>query len=91
MFNEGWYFCGDHTTRRYRGTVHGAIISGEEAGFDIVNQVAEADWEYFDLYGEGVSEEEGEEGEEEEKKEEKEEERGGRREGRGKGGGGGSS
>lgn len=48
MFNEGWYFCGDHTTRKYRGTVHGAMISGEEAANCMVKEVKEDDWEYFD-------------------------------------------
>lgn len=24
-----WYFCGEHTYSKYRGTVHGAYLSGE--------------------------------------------------------------
>lgn len=28
VFDCGWYFCGEHTTGKYRGSVHGAYLSG---------------------------------------------------------------
>lgn len=28
IFETNWYFCGEHTTSRYRGSVHGAYLSG---------------------------------------------------------------
>lgn len=28
VFEPGWYFCGEHTTTNYRGTVYGAYLSG---------------------------------------------------------------
>lgn len=28
VFDYGWYFCGEHTTSKYRGTAHGAYLSG---------------------------------------------------------------
>jgi hypothetical protein len=30
--SNNWYFCGEHTSFKYRGTVHGAFISGIEVG-----------------------------------------------------------
>lgn len=32
-----WYFCGEHTISKYRGTVHGAYISGVNAAQQIIN------------------------------------------------------
>lgn len=31
IFSSHWYFCGEHTTSKYRGTVHGAYLSGISA------------------------------------------------------------
>lgn len=31
VFENHWYFCGEHTTSKYRGTVHGAYLSGVSA------------------------------------------------------------
>lgn len=30
-----WYFCGEHTFKKYRATVHGAYLSGEA----VANQI----------------------------------------------------
>jgi hypothetical protein len=31
IFENKWYFCGEHTHRKYRSTVHGAFMSGKDA------------------------------------------------------------
>lgn len=33
-----WYFCGEHTTFRYRGTVHGARLTGIKAAEDLLKE-----------------------------------------------------
>lgn len=48
VFDYGWYFCGEHTTQKYRGTVHGAFISGDKAAQDIINETGQEEWVYFD-------------------------------------------
>lgn len=48
VFETGWHFCGEHTTKHLRGTAHGAYLSGEYAAQHIVDETAEADWTYFD-------------------------------------------
>ncbi len=32
---NNWYFCGEHTYQKYRGTVHGAYLSGEAVASQI--------------------------------------------------------
>ena len=49
VFECGWYFCGEHTTSKYRGTVHGAYLSGVHASKWIKDQVSEQDWLYPDF------------------------------------------
>lgn len=46
VFENNWYFCGEHTTSKYRGTVHGAYLSGLEAAQSIIDEVNEDDWKY---------------------------------------------
>jgi monoamine oxidase len=29
--DQNWFFCGEHTYNKYRGTTHGAYLSGEVA------------------------------------------------------------
>lgn len=48
IFNYNWYFCGEHTTYRYRGSVHGAYLSGVHTGQNIIGEVKEGDWIYAD-------------------------------------------
>lgn len=67
VFDCGWYFCGEHTTQRYRGSVHGAYISGDKAALDVINQTGADEWVYFDYSeekNEGEEEGDAEEGEE---------------------------
>jgi len=36
IFDTNWYFCGEHTHSKYRGTVHGAYLSGEDTAKSII-------------------------------------------------------
>jgi|JI6StandDraft_1071083.scaffolds.fasta_scaffold73449_3 hypothetical protein len=45
VFDCEWYFCGEHTTFRYRASVHGAYLSGMHTAKLLFNQ---KNWEYFD-------------------------------------------
>eukprot|EP00128_Syssomonas_multiformis_P006575 Colp12_sorted_trinity150504_noHs@16774 len=38
------YFAGEHTSRKYRGTVHGALLSGRRVGYHLVTKQACADF-----------------------------------------------
>lgn len=46
VFSNGWYFCGEHTHSKYRGTVHGAYMSGISVAKDIQNHANEQKWKY---------------------------------------------
>lgn len=48
IFTNGWYFCGEHTNSKYRGTVHGALLSGRHASGYIQDGVNENQWKYAD-------------------------------------------
>lgn len=48
LFDNGWYFCGEHTTCRYRSTVHGAFLSGIAVSNCILKNVGHKNYEYFD-------------------------------------------
>jgi hypothetical protein len=48
VFASNWYFCGEHTSSVYRGTVHGAYLSGVHTAQSITKEVGEEDWEYQD-------------------------------------------
>lgn len=48
VFDSNWYFCGEHTTSKYRGTVHGAYLSGIEAARNIIEGVNEEGWVYVE-------------------------------------------
>jgi len=39
IFKSGVYFCGEHTYRKYRGSVHGAYLSGIFAARNIIDGV----------------------------------------------------
>lgn len=69
IFNCNWHFCGEHTHSKYRGTVHGAYLSGLDSADVILRNLSEDDWEY-----KGKEEDESEEGEKGEKEEKKGEE-----------------
>lgn len=47
-FEHGWYFCGEHTTCRYRSTVHGAYLSGQAVAKCIENEIGADKYVYFD-------------------------------------------
>lgn len=40
------YFCGEHTHSKYRGSVHGAYLSGIEAASYIINNDNNKNWIY---------------------------------------------
>ena len=44
VFERGWYFCGEHTYSKYRGTVHGAYLSGIDAAGALMKNIKEDDW-----------------------------------------------
>jgi monoamine oxidase len=44
VFERGWYFCGEHTHSKYRGTVHGAYLSGIDAASALMQNIKEDDW-----------------------------------------------
>ncbi len=48
IFENGWYFCGQHTNSKYRGTVHGGYLSGKHASEYLRNGISEDDWVYAD-------------------------------------------
>lgn len=49
IFNTNWYFCGEHCTSKYRGTVHGAYLSGLSTASWINKKVADGEWIYPDF------------------------------------------
>lgn len=49
IFDSAWYFCGQHTTSKYRGTVHGAYLSGVATAKWIVNKTDDENWVYPDF------------------------------------------
>lgn len=51
IFSINWYFCGEHTTFTYRGSVHGAYLSGQYVAKWINDKVSEEDWEHPDFEG----------------------------------------
>jgi monoamine oxidase len=48
VFSSGWYFCGEHTNSKYRGTVHGGYLSGVHTAEYILDEVSEQKWKYAD-------------------------------------------
>lgn len=48
VFHNNWYFCGEHTTSKYRGSVHGAYLSGVHAAAFIKKGMKETNWKYPD-------------------------------------------
>ncbi len=73
MFDQGWYFAGEHTSQIYRGSVHGALLTGVHAADYITSEVKEDEWYYMDAIEDedenaGEEEEEGEAAEEEDNK-----------------------
>ena len=48
VFENGWYFCGEHTNSKYRGTVHGGFLSGKHTSEYIQNKANEDNWTYAD-------------------------------------------
>jgi monoamine oxidase len=46
VFENGWYFCGEHTNSKYRGTVHGGFLSGKHASEYLRNNANEDNWTY---------------------------------------------
>ena len=37
IFDKKWYFCGEHTHSKYRGTVHGGLLSGQYSAQSILD------------------------------------------------------
>ena len=46
IFENSWYFCGEHTHSKYRGTVHGAYLSGIDTAKSIIEEYDNGDWKY---------------------------------------------
>ena len=46
IFINNWYFAGEHTISRYRGTTHGAFLSGKEVALYILKLIHESNWVY---------------------------------------------
>ena len=38
IFSNKWYFCGEHTSSKYRGTVHGALLTGQNTASYILKK-----------------------------------------------------
>jgi hypothetical protein len=50
IFDQHWYFCGEHTTSKYRGSVHGAYLSGITTAKWIKSKVNGSNWFYPDFH-----------------------------------------
>lgn len=46
IFDRNMHFCGEHTHSKYRGTVHGAYLSGLDAAICILKEIDDEAWEY---------------------------------------------
>ena len=46
VFTSKWYFCGEHTISKYRGTVHRGYLSGIYSANEILSSVSEDNWDY---------------------------------------------
>lgn len=44
IFERNMYFCGEHTHSKYRGTVHGAYLSGIDAAACIIKEIDNDHW-----------------------------------------------
>ena len=47
IFERNLFFCGQHTHSKYRGTVHGAYLSGMDAASCIVNNINNKKWRFL--------------------------------------------
>jgi hypothetical protein len=46
VFSNNLYFCGEHTNSKYRGTVHGAYLSGKYVAEAILGNVTSKNWKF---------------------------------------------